>query len=62
MPWTDDGRKRAVEARVQLRREQQADHDEQLRAVAGAGRQAEPERQRPSGLAGRQPRAAATWR
>ena len=31
MPWTDDGRKRAVEARVQVRREQQATHDEQLR-------------------------------
>ena len=31
MPWTDEGRVRAVEARVQLRREQQAAHDEQLR-------------------------------
>ena len=28
MPWTDDGRKRAVEVRVQVRREQQQAHDE----------------------------------
>ena len=31
MPWTDDGRKRAVEARVQVRREQQQAHDERVR-------------------------------
>ena len=31
MPWTDDGRKRAVAARVQVRAAKQREHDEQLR-------------------------------
>ena len=31
MPWTDDGRKRAVETRVQVRRRQQQRHDAQVR-------------------------------
>ena len=31
MPWTDEGRKRGVEVRVQVRREQQQDHDERVR-------------------------------
>ena len=31
MPWTDEGRKRAVEVRVQVRAEQQRAHDERCR-------------------------------
>lgn len=31
MPWTDEGRERAVDARVQVRREQQAAHDALVR-------------------------------
>ena len=31
MPWTDEGRERAVDVRVQVRREQQAAHDERVR-------------------------------
>ena len=31
MPWTNEGRKRAVEVRVQIRAEQQRAHDERCR-------------------------------